>query len=116
MFRWFRHAFAISDPGDFVPTDEERRLTERIAAELDRRGLTLPAIVLMESSQPLGTLGAHAVRFVEPWFATIVSAAGLKVLAGLMERPGGLTYLVETLQRAAETSVTAERTSEGRPA
>jgi hypothetical protein len=116
VVRWWQHAFAIPDPGAFVPTDEERRLTERVASELARRGLTLPAIVLMESSQPLGTLGAHAVRFVEPWFATIVSAAGLKVLAGLMERPGGLTYIVETLQRAGETPVTAERTPEGRPA
>ncbi len=40
------------------------------------------------------------MRFVEPWFAAVTNAAGLKVLADLLERPGGMDFVVSTLQAA----------------
>ena len=57
-----------------------------------------PALVMLESSRPLSGLGGQTLRFVEPWFAAVTNAAGLKVLAELLERPGGMDFVVTTLQ------------------
>ncbi len=100
---WLRHAFAVGTAESFSPTVAERELVERVAAEIARRGMTLPALVMLESSRPLGGLSGQALRFVEPWFAAITNAAGLKVLAELLERPGGMDFVVATLQAANDT-------------
>jgi hypothetical protein len=97
---WLRHAFAVETADSFAPTAAERELVERIASEIARRGMTLPAIVMLESSRPLGGLSGQALRFVEPWFAAVTNAAGLKVLADLLERPGGIDFVVDTFQAA----------------
>lgn len=102
MHNWLRHAFAVESAQNFSPTTAERELVERVAAEIARRGLTLPALVMLESSRPLSGLGGQALRFVEPWFAAVTNAAGLKVLAELLERPGGMDFVVTTLQDANE--------------
>ncbi len=107
MWQWWQHAFAIESAERFEPTAVERRLVEQVAAELARRSLTLPALVLLESARPLNGLGASALLFVEPWFAAITDAAGIRVLARLVERPGGVDFLVDELQRTS-----AGRTSE----
>ena len=102
MRNWLRHAFAVESSESFAPTVAERELVERIAAEIAQRGMTLPAVVMLESSRPLGGLGGQALRFVEPWFAAVTNAAGLKVLADLLERPGGVEFVVATLQVAGD--------------
>jgi len=84
----------------FTPTAAERELVERIGAEIARRRMTLPALVMLESSRPLRGLSGQALRFVEPWFAAVTNAAGLKVLADLLERPGGMDFVVNTFQAA----------------
>ncbi|MDP1799021.1 MAG: hypothetical protein Q8K78_16120 [Planctomycetaceae bacterium] len=103
MRNWLRHAFAVESAESFSPTPAERELVERVATEVARRGMTLPAVVMLESSRPLGGLSGQALRFVEPWFAAVTNAAGLKVLAELLERPGGMDFVVSTLQAANET-------------
>lgn len=100
MRQWLRHAFAVETAESFSPTVAERELVERVAQEVARRGMTLPAMVMLESSRPLGGLGGQALRFVEPWFAAVTNAAGLKMLADLLERPGGMDFVVNTFQAA----------------
>lgn len=97
--QWLRHAFAIDRPEAFTPTDAERALVDRLVAELARRRLTMPALVLLESLRPLGSLSAQAIWFSYPWFAALVDARGLKVLAGLLERPGGVEWMTEQINR-----------------
>ncbi|MDZ4688911.1 MAG: hypothetical protein SH850_27865 [Planctomycetaceae bacterium] len=95
--QWLRHAFAIERPDAFVPTDAERALVDRLSAELSRRRLTMPAMVLLESLRPLGSLSAQAIWFSYPWFAALMDARGLKVLGALLERPGGVDWMVGCL-------------------
>ncbi len=102
MRNWLRHAFAVESAESFSPTIDERELVERVAKEIARRGMTLPALVMLESTRPLGGLGGQALRFVEPWFAAVTNAAGLKILADLLERPGGVEFVVSSLQAANE--------------
>jgi hypothetical protein len=96
--QWLRHAFAVEKAAAFVPTDAERALIDRLAAELSRRQLTLPAMVLLESVRPLGSIAAQAIWFSYPWFAALFDASGLKVVGQLLERPGGADWMIDELE------------------
>jgi hypothetical protein len=105
---WWKHAFAIERPEAFTPTDAERALVDRLAAELAHRGLTMPALVLLESLRPLGSLSAQAIWFSYPWFAALMDARGLKVLAGLLERPGGVEWMTDRINEAPSANDQAD--------
>lgn len=96
---WLQHAFAVPSASDFQPTDEERALIARLQTELARRRLQLPACVLLESFRPLGFVMSQAVWATTPWLAALTDAAGLKLLGTLLERPGGIDYVIEALSR-----------------
>jgi hypothetical protein len=96
--QWLRHAFAVEKPAAFAPTDAERALVDRLAAELSRRRMTLPALVLLESVRPLGSIAAQAIWFSYPWFAALFDASGLKVVGQLLERPGGADWMIDELE------------------
>jgi hypothetical protein len=98
MKDWLRHAFAIEPASAFVPTAAEAELVRRACAELARRQLTLPASVLLESCRPMGNLGAQVLWSTYPWFAALTDATGVKVLAGMLERPGAVDYMLDQLQ------------------
>jgi hypothetical protein len=100
VWKALRHAFAIEPASAFAPTAAEAELVRRVCVELVRRRLTLPASVLVESSRPLGYVGAQILWFAYPWFAALTDAAGLKTLARMLERPGAVDYVLDRLQAA----------------
>jgi hypothetical protein len=102
---WLRHAFAIEPASAFAATADEAAVVDRLSATVARRGLTMPATVMLESFRPLGAITAQMLWFSHPWFAVLTDAAGLRVLAGLLERPGAVDYLLERLQ-AADAAIT----------
>jgi hypothetical protein len=49
------------------PTDEQRdELVERVAREIELRGLTAPAVHFLEASRPYRPLGSNAMLFFDP--------------------------------------------------
>jgi hypothetical protein len=115
--RWLRHAFAIERAEAFGPTVAEQALVERLTAELSRRRLTMPAMVLLESLRPLGSITAQAIWFSYPWFAALFDARGLKVLGQLLERPGGVEWMLARIGGDPEPANKSSQTaSEPRPA
>uniref|UniRef100_A0A7C2K0V6 Uncharacterized protein n=1 Tax=Schlesneria paludicola TaxID=360056 RepID=A0A7C2K0V6_9PLAN len=110
--QWLKHAFAIERAERFAPTDAERALADRLAGELARRRLTLPALVLLESLRPLGSITAQAIWFSYPWFAALMDASGLKVLGQMLERPGGADWLIDQLQDISGSNAQARNPKE----
>lgn len=111
--QWWKHAFAIAPAAGFTPSAAERELADRVHAELSRRGLTLPAIVLLESFRPLGYLASQAVWFSHPLLAAVTRADGWQVLGEMLERPGSVDWLIDRWQLLESPGpVTASRTSE----
>jgi len=51
----------------YEQTDEQRdELVERVAREIEMRGLTGPAVHFLEASRPYRPLGANAMLFFDP--------------------------------------------------
>src|SRR5581483_407964 len=104
MKRWLQHAFALPSAEKFSPALAEAALVGRLTTELARRHWTLPATVMLESSRPLGFLTSQLMWSTYPLLAALTDATELKLLAGMLERPGAIDYLLEQLQ-AADTAV-----------
>ena len=102
-----RHAFAIDDPEDFEPTDRERELVRKICREVVRRRMTTPALMLLEMSRPLNSLGAQARHFFKPFGSVLVDPKAWEDFAAFVEKRGS----VEFVCRSIEDEVAAEAES-----
>jgi len=120
MKEWLRHAFAIQPASAFAPTADEAELVRRVCAEVVRRHMTVPASVLVESCRPLGNLGAQVLWSTYPWFAALAQGTAVKTLAGMLERPGAVDFLLDQLQLCEKTRdshpwVSSDDSSKGSP-
>lgn len=102
--KWWQHAFAMPARTAFQPTAEERALIDHLGHELGRRQMRLPATVMLESARPLGFVAAQAIWFSYPWFSALTNAAGLKLLGQILERPGGMDWILDRWNELDEQS------------
>jgi hypothetical protein len=101
MPAWLRNAFAIEPPGPAVPTDEEREVVERLAAAIVRRGMTSPALLLLESSRPLNFLGSQLLLFLGPVADLVLRGPGHRILQQFLERRGSVEYICRRIETLA---------------
>ena len=94
-----RHAFAMPPAGPAEPSPEERAALEPLLAEVRRRGMTTPAVLLLESCAPLNGVGAQALHFLQPFATAILDPVRYATLARYLERRGSVAWLVRELQR-----------------
>lgn len=94
----FKHAFAVESPDPIEPTDEQRPVVERLCREIVRRRLSVPALLALEMSRPLGYLAAQAIHFLTPLIATVTDAEGHKHLAAFLERRQSVEYLCTRIE------------------
>lgn len=94
-----RHAFAVESDDPIEPTDEQRGVVERLCAEVVRRRLTVPALLVLEMSRPLGFLAAQAIHFLTPLIAAVSDADGHRHLAAFLERRQAIEYLCGRIEQ-----------------
>lgn len=73
-------------------------LVDRLATEVVRRRLAVPAIVVLESARPLTFVGNQALVFLEPLVRTFLSAPDYDLFVKLLEdrdRVEGLIAAIE---------------------
>ncbi len=133
---WLQHAFDTRGP-DEPPTAAQLALVEKLSHELVRRRLALPALVFLEMSRPLNTLGAQALHFFAPVLsmftgprATDINLSSLpaptdapmqkplsahELLAQFLERSDSITFLSDRIEALEKAHVVAEAAREPQP-
>lgn len=86
----------MDDPLEF--TEAEEALLDRIADEVIRRGLEVPAIFLLESMKPLSFVGAQAMHFFQPVVAAFLPPDGWDRLARLLEKREAMEALIQRIE------------------
>lgn len=95
------HAFALS--GQESPLEaEDLGLLDRFARLLADRGLTTPAIFLVESLIPLGFLAGQLVHALTPIMGVVASPDDIERLARLLERRETPALFVDRLRLMEE--------------
>jgi len=94
---WLRHAFSLKSPhGEF--TEEDHRLIRRLARTIDRRGMSAPAILFLESVRPLNYIGSQAMVFLRPFLTFLFSPQDVERLAQIVERREGIHAIIEAIE------------------
>ena len=95
---WLKHAFAVEPPGPAEPTEAERPVVERVCHEIVRRGMTTPALLVLEMSRPLNFVGAQALHFLAPIVSALTDAEGHKHFAAFLEHRGSIEYMCRRIE------------------
>ena len=95
--KWLKHAFAVN-PAVVEPTETQRKLVDKVCAEIVRRRLTTPALMALEMSRPLNFVSAQFLHFVQPTVSTILDAEGINQLAAFLEQRGSIEFICKRLE------------------
>lgn len=77
---------------------EDRALSAWVAQELKRRNLDVPAILVVESCQPLAGIAAQLMIFLEPSLSLFMRPVDIGKFREFIEKEGALDDLVGRLQ------------------
>lgn len=112
---WFKHAFALKPSSPDVGLGEERRreVLDKLARGVSERKLGVPAILALEMHKPIRGLGSQAMHVLSPTVSPILEMFlgydDFDALAGLLEHPDNVEYLVARIEQ-----LTAERKENSR--
>ncbi len=115
MKAWLKHAFAL-DPAQVEPTPEQSQLIDRLAREIVRRRLTVPALAFLEMSRPMNFLGSQALHFLAPMISAVTDSPGHRHLAEFLEQRGSIELLCQRItdcQRDADADSAKGEESSG---
>lgn len=84
------------------PTDEQREeLVERVAREIQLRGLIAPAVHFLEASRPYRGLGSNAMLFFDPTLRGLFGGE-LAQASQILADEAGIEQLIARLEEAEE--------------
>jgi hypothetical protein len=98
MFAWIKHAFAVEPSGPVEPSAAQAAAIDAVCREVARRGMTLPAQMVLDSSAPLSYLAGQSLRFFEPFLGAVLDPAGVREFAGFLEKRGAVEYISRRLE------------------
>ena len=112
---WLRYAFAIEEFSENSLTEDEKSVLREIAAIIQRRGMSTPAILWIESHRHLNFTGSQLVKIVEPlhdisyefirWLMMklglgYITPEQLSKLQSALEKRYSIEYLLQQIEQA----------------
>ena len=97
--RWkdrLRHAFSTRSGEPYAREDLE--LLDRVAAQVVRRRMTVPAIFFLDSCSPLNYVASQALRFFQPFLTLVFSEKDYQRLAEILERRDSPSVLISRIE------------------
>jgi len=102
-----KHAFAV--PAEEYLKPQEREWLEKLARKVVERGLTAPALLMLESARPLNYVGAHVILFFKPVISLLFAPERCDEVAALLQKRHALKVLIQIIERCE-----AERTDKSK--
>lgn len=81
------------------PTPEEQDLMDRVARRVVKWGMTVPAIIFLESVKPLNYIGSQVMVFFEPFVTAILDLKDYSTLQRMMEKRQNVENLLLTIEK-----------------
>ncbi len=93
---------------ELIVTDEQHATVERVASFIVRFGMTVPAILALETLRPLSFVGSQFMYLLSPAVTVFLTQHDWDSMARLLEHRGGIEYVLQTIERMdREQQVTA---------
>lgn len=97
-----RHAFSVEEKKEKAFPEEELILIKRLARAITTRRMGTPAVLFLESLQPLSYIGSQVMAFFRPFMTFLFSPEEYDRLAHLLERRSSIEALIEEIKKAEE--------------
>lgn len=110
---WWKHAFAVESSAPFEPTAEQRDIVDGLCRRIVNRGLALPAILFLESSQPLGPMAAQSLLLLQPWFELVADRNQLAAFTKFLDHRGSFEFLCRRLEQLSANHDHASAEADG---
>jgi len=81
-------------------TQDQRIAVERVAEFVVRFGMTIPAIMTLESMRPLSVVGAQFMHVLSPSVSVFLPPNQWEALAKMLEKRGGIDHLLDAIESA----------------
>lgn len=78
--------------------EQSEQLLEQLSQQIDRWGLTLPAIVLLQVTRPLSFVASQAVLLCQPLISAFYDAPKIADYAELLADRANLDWLIARLE------------------
>lgn len=99
MRAFLRNMWALQpEPLDAHTLERLDGLVGRLADAVVRRGLATPAVLVLDSAQPLAFAGSQALVFLEPLVRAFLEAPDYDLLIRLLEDRDRVEALIEAIE------------------
>jgi len=81
------------------PTADEQELMNKLARKVIRYGMTVPAILFLESVKPLNYIGSQVMVFFEPFVSALFDVKDYNTFQRMMEKRHNVESLLLTIEK-----------------
>ena len=81
-----------------LPDAEREELLEKLATQVVRRGLSVPAIVALEMHRPLAFTFSQGLIALTPLFGPLIGLHRMQTLGRLLAEPDGVEALIRRIE------------------
>jgi hypothetical protein len=113
-WQWLKDAFS-TDPDQEKLREDEIVFLDRIASFIVRRGMTTPAIMLLESVRPLNYIGSQAMAFFEPVVKILYPNKQYSEFQHILEKRQSIETLLQRIEQKESERMGASRSGSGQP-
>ena len=83
---------------DDIPDEEQLQILEKVASEIVRRKLTVPAIFFLEMGKPFNFLGSQMLIGLEPFIRSLFNIRDYRKFALIIERDSNVERLIKLIE------------------
>ncbi len=95
---FFRGSMELPDPEKVNVPEEENAVLEKLARKVVDRGMTVPAILFLESVKPLNYIGSQAMVFFEPMVQSVFNFKDYDTMRIALEKRETLEILLTKIE------------------
>lgn len=82
-----------------IPTEEDKKLMDKLGGIIVSRRLTAIAIFLLESSKPLSFIGSQFLVFIQPFVQAFLEAKDYDRITLLMEDRDNVELFIQAIEK-----------------
>jgi hypothetical protein len=105
----FRSGSELPNPDLDPLSEEERVVLDKLAKQVVKRGMTVPAIVFLESVKPLNFIASQAMVFFEPIVQAIFSIRDYNTFRSALEKRETIEILLLKIEALDAVAVEREK-------
>lgn len=88
----------IPNEGKDIFPEEELAIIEKVAKKVVEKGMTVPAIIFLESIKPLNFISAQAMIFFEPIVQTVFNLRDYDAFRSALEKRPSIELLIQKIE------------------